>query len=71
MDIVTDVHSCFRSIFVGWDVANTEEGFRVVEGNLHWSSRLKEAPSMTPLSETSYPQLYDGWMREIVHTDNL
>lgn len=71
VDVVMGVHSCFQSIFVGWDVAYTGHGFRVIEGNLHWSSRLMEAPSTTPLSETSYPQLYEMWMREIIDTDSL
>lgn len=42
LNFVLDVHSHFKSIFVGWDVSYTTEGFQVIEGNLHWGTRLLE-----------------------------
>jgi len=65
LNFVLDVHSCFESIFVGWDVSYTTEGFQVIEGNLHWGADLLEGPSGQPIEYTSYPQLYDAWMPRI------
>jgi hypothetical protein len=70
LNFVLDVHSYFESIFVGWDVSYTAEGFQVIEGNLHWGTRLIEGLSGQPIENTPYPHLYDVWMKELIKKPN-
>lgn len=69
LSFVSEVHSHFQSVFVGWDVSYTRNGFQVIEGNLHWGSRLLEAPSQQLISDSIYPYLYDVWMSEVIDAD--
>lgn len=62
LEFTLEVHSKFRTIFVGWDVCMTAQGCCVVEGNIGWASRSYECPQMKPLRETIYPELYEKWM---------
>lgn len=58
-----DVHSRFRIMFLGWDIALTEKGVCVIEGNIGWGADIVESTLNTPLIDTDYPEMFEKWMR--------
>lgn len=61
LDFAARAHQAFNTLFVGWDIALTENGFSVIEGNIGWSVRVVESPQRRPLLETDFPALFDAW----------
>ena len=57
------IHSTFKIPFLGWDVAMTENGPCVIEGNIGWGADIVEATLNKPLIETEYPELFEDWFR--------
>lgn len=38
VDIAQKAHSCFSDLFsIGWDLAVTPDGVRLIEGNINWA----------------------------------
>lgn len=64
LEFTVQVHTAFKTIFVGWDIAMTSKGCCVVEGNIGWASRSYESPQKRPLGESVYPELYEKWMEK-------
>lgn len=57
-----NLHNHFNSIFVGWDVCLTTQGFCVIEGNIRWAAGSYEIPFQDSLKNTIYPELFEKWM---------
>lgn len=63
-DYAIHVHSKFKIMFLGWDIALTEKGPCVIEGNIGWGADIVESTLNKPLTDTAYPELFEEWMRK-------
>lgn len=62
-------HRAFPAMpFVGWDVAFTERGLLVVEGNEEWGDDIVQIPYERPLTDTVFQEYYDAWMQRYLET---
>lgn len=56
-------HAAFpEMVSVGWDIALTDTGCLLVEGNHCWDVDLMQIPHRRPLGETRFPEIYDFFM---------
>jgi len=59
-----EAHRIFNDYaFIGWDVAITDEGPALVEGNLFWGVEAMQMAHETPLGMTLFPRIYLSHMR--------
>lgn len=67
------IHQKFRSLSVAWDIALTEEGLCVIEGNVLWGADVIEAPANLPMYDTIYPVWVEDWIDILSekHPENL
>lgn len=63
IELSKKVHQHFKTIDIGWDIALTDNGLTVLEGNVEWGSDVIEGPSGIPISDTYYPEWFDGWAK--------
>lgn len=56
---------CPGFIFIGWDIAFTDEGPIVLEGNLNWSADIYQRLSGTPLGRTHFPEILSARLRQM------
>ena len=63
IELSKKVHHHFKTIDIGWDIALTEEGLTILEGNVEWGSDVIEGPGSIPIADTIYPEWFDGWMK--------
>lgn len=63
IECAVNVHTKFKTAFVGWDVCMTEKGCCVIEGNIGWGADVVESPANIPLMDTPYPGLFEQWMQ--------
>jgi hypothetical protein len=58
LDAALAAHRAFEEFpSVGWDVAVTTDGIRVIEGNPYWSVHLAQKPSGRPLAAIGYNRI--------------
>mgnify|MGYP006281493091 CR=1 FL=1 len=58
-----EAHEAVDVVTVGWDIALTEDGLTIIEGNCNWSA----IPIMVPsICLQRYARVYDAWMSEQV-----
>lgn len=63
--LATAAHSLFPNMLtVGWDVALTEDGPTILEGNLLWCTELVQCVTRRPLLLTEYGPTACRWIRE-------
>lgn len=67
LNFTITAHSHFKTIFVGWDVSLTPDGWSLIEGNGKWSAGSYEIPYQDSLKNTIYPELFERWMEKIGH----
>jgi hypothetical protein len=48
---------------VGWDIAITDDGPVLIEGNMASNPDIAQAPTGIPLSDTPFPAAIDAHMR--------
>jgi hypothetical protein len=65
LDYTVRVHSNFKTCFVGWDLAMTNEGCVLIEGNIGWASGSYEIPWQKSLINTDYPWLHEKWCEKL------
>ena len=65
LDYTVQVHSQFKSCFVGWDLTLTNEGCIVIEGNITWAAGSYEIPWQDSLMNTDYPWLHERWCEKV------
>lgn len=65
LDFTLAAHSHFKTVFVGWDVSLTSDGWCLIEGNGYWSAGSYEIPSQDTLKNTLYPELFERWINKI------
>ena len=59
VELALMAHEKFREpYFIGWDIALTEKGPVVIEGNIVWSADLVQMPQNQPLGETKFVELF-------------
>ncbi|MGD9877936.1 sugar-transfer associated ATP-grasp domain-containing protein [Desulfococcus sp.] len=59
-----EAHRVFKDYaFIGWDVAITDDGPMLVEGNLFWGVEAMQMAHETPLGETPFPRVYLAHMK--------
>lgn len=63
IELSKKVHQHFKTIDIGWDIALTEDGLTVLEGNVEWGSDVIEGPGTIPIADTIYPEWFDGWVK--------
>ena len=57
-------HAAFAEmVSVGWDIALTDSGCLLVEGNDCWDVDLMQIPHRRPLGETRFAEIYDFFMK--------
>jgi len=49
--------ACPNFVFVGWDIAFTDEGPKLIEGNANWTADEYQSLSGKPLGHTSFAEL--------------
>lgn len=59
-----EIHHHFQTISIGWDIACTDDGLYIIEGNVTWGSNIIEVPSRVPLAHTIYPELFEAWVEK-------
>lgn len=64
IDYALYIHANFKTAFLGWDIALTEKGPCVVEGNIGWGADIVESTLNKALIDTDYPELFEEWMRK-------
>lgn len=70
LDLVRFAHEQFqRTVTVGWDVAITEDGPIVIEGNKRWGVETLEIVHGRPLTSTAFPEYYRHWTGEELEAD--
>lgn len=57
-----EIHQKFRTLAVAWDIALTQNGLCVIEGNVLWGSDVIEAPANLPMYDTIYPVWFEDWI---------
>lgn len=55
-------HRAFDVITIGWDIALTSDGLKILEGNCGWSANLLLIPK---IKINRYARLYDKWMQKL------
>ncbi|MBM3738174.1 MAG: hypothetical protein FJW39_20520 [Acidobacteria bacterium] len=51
-------------VFAGWDIALTQEGPVVLEGNSGWDARIVQKPQDQPLTETPFVRIAMEWIKQ-------
>lgn len=65
LELVRGAHRQLKQIeSVGWDVAITDDGPVLVEGNKRWGVTTLEIPHGRPLMSTAFPEYYRHWTGE-------
>ncbi len=54
---------------VGWDIAFTERGLLVLEGNEGWGADVIQITHERPLRDTLFQPYYDAWMQHCLKTE--
>lgn len=57
--------------FVGWDIAVTEAGVVLVEGNAVWGTEVTQLPTGVPLGLTGFPAAYLAWREAWLQTGRV
>jgi hypothetical protein len=57
--------------FVGWDIAVTETGVVLVEGNAVWGTEVTQLPAGVPLGLTGFPAAYLAWREAWLQTGRV
>ncbi len=71
VELGLETHRAFpETPSVGWDIALTERGLLVLEGNEEWSADLIEIPHERPLTDTLFQPYYDAWMRHCLEAES-
>lgn len=65
IDLALTAHSFANDIqFMAWDVALTENGPMLLEGNTRWCAKVVQVPSSTPLGKTKFVEVFDRIMAD-------
>lgn len=54
-------------LFIGWDIADTEDGLMIVEGNAATDTDIVQRVHRSPLSETRYAKLMNWHIAKLPH----
>jgi hypothetical protein len=65
LETAIGAHACWPEFpFVGWDVALTEDGIRLLEGSALWGGTLAQMAGSAPLGLTAFPEIYLAHLAE-------
>lgn len=70
MELALNAHRIFSKYwFVGWDIAITDQGVKLLEGNLFWDVNMLQFPYTQGLGKSSFPLIYQNCLASIAHDD--
>jgi hypothetical protein len=62
--VVAAHHMCSNFVFVGWDVAFTQHGWMILEGNANWDAATYQTLRGEPLGHTEFANILETHLKE-------